>query len=202
MKSEVPAYLIMMAIAITIVTLVFQLKLFDSVFHVISAMTNCGFMYLDVQGFPVNLKFFLSILMFIGGTSLSTAGGIKIYRFLLMFKVIRTSVRESVTQKGENITLFGREYTKQDIVQCLVTIGIMAITVLLASLAISSYGFSLSDSIFEITSAIANTGLTVNVATVHLAVEAKWLFIAVMLVGRVEVFSFLIMFSRAKEVHY
>jgi len=199
MRSEVFVYMIMIIVAVSIVTIAFGMPLFDAAFHTISAMTNAGFMYLKIVEFPTSLKFLLTILIFIGGTSFSTAGGIKIWRFLLLFKAAKNTVNESITHQTRSVVLFDKIYSKQEIMQCLITIILMATTVIIASLIIVSYGYSLSDTVFEVSSAIANTGLTTGVASVSLAAELKWVFIAVMILGRVEVYSFFLMISRAKE---
>lgn len=198
-KSEIPAYIIMIIGVIIVVTVFYQLSLFDTAFHIISAATNCGFSFLNLASFPTDLKYYLSILMFIGGTSISTAGGIKLFRFYLVFKAINATVIENITQTTHNVTLFGKEYTRSEVLQALIVVILMGIAVLLASLFFTSHGYALSDSIFETTSAVATTGLSVGIANVNLALELKWVLIALMLFGRVEALPFLIMLSRKHQ---
>jgi trk system potassium uptake protein len=58
----------------------------SSVFHVISASTTTGFQFIDLSQIFVYGKILLLVLMLIGGTLFSTAGGIKIARLLLIFQ--------------------------------------------------------------------------------------------------------------------
>ena len=58
----------------------------SSVFHVISASTTTGFQYLNLSHLSINGKILLIIVMLIGGTAFSTAGGIKIARLMLIFQ--------------------------------------------------------------------------------------------------------------------
>src|ERR671921_1404046 len=58
----------------------------SSVFHVISASTTTGFQYLNLSHLSINGKILLIIVMLIGGTAFSTAGGLKIARLLLIFE--------------------------------------------------------------------------------------------------------------------
>ncbi len=58
----------------------------SSVFHVVSASTTTGFQFIDLSLLSVNGKILLIVLMLIGGTAFSTAGGIKIARLLLIFQ--------------------------------------------------------------------------------------------------------------------
>ena len=198
LKSELTVFLVMAIISITIVTIFFQLSLFDSTFHVFSAMSTTGFSYLSVQNFSGGLKLFLVFLMFVGGASFSTAGGIKIFRFLLLFKTAKKAVVDSITEKNSKVELFGKEYTNTELIRAIVIIILMVVVIFISSFIVSLYGFHPIDSIFETTSAIATTGLSVGIIGPSLALELKWLFIFIMLLGRVEIFAFLIMFSRKK----
>ena len=60
----------------------------SSIFHVISAATTTGFQFIDLSLLSVNDKILLIVLMLIGGTAFSTAGGIKIARLMLIFEKI------------------------------------------------------------------------------------------------------------------
>jgi trk system potassium uptake protein TrkH len=58
----------------------------SSVFHVISASTTTGFQFVDLSQISTYGKILLIVLMLIGGTAFSTAGGIKIARLILIFQ--------------------------------------------------------------------------------------------------------------------
>ena len=185
--------------AISITILFFRLSLPDAVFHIISAMTNSGFSYLSIAGFSDGLKFFLVFLMLVGGASFSAAGGIKIYRLVLMIKVVRKTVYESITDRNYPIRLFGKDYSNAAVIQAAVIVLLFIALVFFSAFIVSSYGFQPVDSLFETTSAVATTGLSAGIINSSLAIELKWLFVALMLLGRVEIFSFLIVISRRKE---
>ena len=199
LKSEVTIFIIMSIVSIAIIRWVFQLSLFDSIFHSISAMSTTGFSYLPIQNFTDNLKLFFIVLMFIGGASLSTAGGIKIFRFILVLKAAKKVIVDSIRKEDNKIHLFGKEYTNMEVIQSLAIVILMAGIILTASVILNAHNFNPIDSAFEATSAISTTGLSVGIVGPSLAVELKWLFIFLMLLGRVEVLAFLIMFSRTRE---
>ncbi len=54
-------------------------------FHVISGSTTTGFQYMNISSLPGASKIFMIVLMLIGGTAFSTAGGIKVGRFLVLY---------------------------------------------------------------------------------------------------------------------
>jgi trk system potassium uptake protein TrkH len=58
----------------------------SSVFHIISASTTAGFQFINLSQISIYGKLLLIVLMLIGGTAFSTAGGIKIARLLLIFQ--------------------------------------------------------------------------------------------------------------------
>lgn len=198
--SEAPVFIMITAISVAVVNMVFNLQFFDSLFHVVSATTTAGFSYLPLGEFSSQLKLFFVALMFTGGASFSTAGGIKIYRLILLFKSIKKAVIDSITEKSSAVRLFGREYSNEEIIHSLVLIILMAAVILGSAAAVSSYGFSFVDSLFETTSAVATTGLSVGIISPSLAVGLKWLFISLMILGRVEIMAFLVMIVKEPKI--
>lgn len=197
-NSEITVFFAIAIFSIIITTIFFKLSGFDSAFHVISFMSTTGLGYLPQ--YSDGLKLIFIFLMFVGGASLSTAGGIKIYRFILLFKVTKKAVVDSITEQDTPVRLFGKEYTNAEIIQSLALVFSMIMIILASAFVVSAYGgYRPIDSIFDTTAAVATTGLSVGVAGPSLALELKWLFVFLMVLGRVEILAFLIMFSRAKE---
>ncbi len=199
LTSEISVFLLISVISIYFVRIIFHLPLFDSVFHTISAMSTTGFSYIDVSALQDNLKLLFSFLMFIGGASFSTAGGIKIYRFLLIFKALGNTVRTAITGQEKKFYLFGREHSSSDIINSLITILFYLIFIGFATYIFFNSGFTLTNSIFEVTSAITTSGLSVGIVTAELALNLKWLIIALMILGRVEILAFFIMISPVRS---
>jgi trk system potassium uptake protein TrkH len=71
-------------------------------FHTISASTNTGFQYMDVASMPPAAKMFMIIIMLIGGTAFSTAGGIKVGRLVILYQEFakRIGMKKSETQES------------------------------------------------------------------------------------------------------
>src|SRR5918995_616350 len=78
----------------------------SSVFHIISASTTTGFQFIDLSQISVYGKLLLIVVMLVGGTAFSTAGGIKIARLLLIFqKLINNKKYSSIFNEKNNSTL-------------------------------------------------------------------------------------------------
>lgn len=197
-RSEASVFIVLALVAIIVTTIFFNLTADQAVFHIISGMTNSGFSYVSVVDFSDGLKFFLIFLMFVGGASFSTAGGIKLFRFALMLKAIRKAVIESITEREYTVKLFGKEYSNAGIIQAAVVVLLFLCLIFFSAFIVSSYGFPPLDALFETTSAAATTGLSTGIVHPSLALELKWVFTVLMLLGRVEVLAFLIMVSRKK----
>lgn len=197
--SETTFFLIIVAISVALFVSSFNLPAADAGFHVLSAMSTTGFSYLPIGNIDASLTLFLISIMFIGGASFSTAGGIKIYRFLLLIKSIGKTVTYAVTGKDNKIRLFDKEYSNAEIIQ-VGTFMFLVIAVIFASAMILSLnGFDPLNSLFESTSAITTAGLSTGIVGPELNKGLKWLFIFLMILGRVEVVTFLVIFSKVKE---
>src|SRR5687767_155228 len=74
----------------------------SSVFHIISASTTSGFQFIDLSQISVYGKILLIVVMLIGGTAFSTAGGIKIARLLLIFQKLVNNKKYASTFNEKN----------------------------------------------------------------------------------------------------
>ncbi|HEX2014279.1 MAG TPA: potassium transporter TrkG, partial [Nitrososphaera sp.] len=87
---EVATYLIFMAVSIPIFYLLTLetpgMDLGSSAYHLISASTTTGFQYMNMQLIPPEAKGFLMMIMLVGGAAFSTAGGIKVGRFVILYQ--------------------------------------------------------------------------------------------------------------------
>ncbi|HZL22490.1 MAG TPA: potassium transporter TrkG [Nitrososphaeraceae archaeon] len=71
-------------------------------FHVISASTTTGFQFIDLSHISTSGKILLIVLMLIGGTAFSTAGGIKIARIILIFHKLINYKQNTTTFHDKN----------------------------------------------------------------------------------------------------
>jgi trk system potassium uptake protein TrkH len=89
-----------------------QVDIYSSIFHIISGSTTSGFQYLNIQSTPYAAKIFLILIMLVGGTAFSTAGGIKVGRFIVLYEEFtkkssekdRTAIMETSTSSSISST--------------------------------------------------------------------------------------------------
>lgn len=103
---EVAAYFVLLAVSVPIFYLLALgapgVDLGSTAYHVISSSTTTGFQYLNFQLIPPAAKGFLIVIMLVGGAAFSTAGGIKVGRFVILYQELsrrigRQSMKESAT---------------------------------------------------------------------------------------------------------
>jgi trk system potassium uptake protein len=71
-----------------------QVDIYGSIFHIISGSTTSGFQYLNVHSIPFAAKILLVLIMLVGGTAFSTAGGIKVGRFVVLYEEFAKKSKE------------------------------------------------------------------------------------------------------------
>ncbi len=76
----------------------------ETVFNVVSIATTTGFVIGDYDSWPVLTKGLILFLMLVGGCAGSTAGGLKVSRLLLWFKMLRIEIRRTFRPK-ETVSL-------------------------------------------------------------------------------------------------
>lgn len=154
-------------------------KMLASAFHSVSART-AGFNSLDVGAFTPETIVVNDMLMFIGGGSAGTAGGIKVTTFFLLAFVIWAEVRGD-----PDTTAFGRRIPAAAQRQAL-TVALLGVAfVALGTLALLTLtDFELSDVLFEVISAFGTVGLSTGI-TFDLPPAAQGVIIVLMFVGRV-----------------
>jgi trk system potassium uptake protein TrkH len=169
-------------------------------FQTVSIMTSAGFCNADFDLWPNFCRVFLVLLMLIGGCAGSTAGGMKVARIMLLCK---SSVREMVhllrPRAIMHVKLSGRPVSEDIITN---TLGFIVIHLGLFgvfSLILTVFGTELITSFSAVASmmnnigpALADAGATRNYS--EIAYPCKWVLIFAMLIGRLEIYTVILIF--------
>jgi len=152
-----------------------------ALFQSITART-AGFNTVDISAMSPSSRFVLILLMFIGGSPGSTAGGIKTVTLAV---IIMTAI--AALRKRHEVEMFRRSI-RVVVVGRAVTVTLLFAAVLfggtlLLSITENSNGFTMSDIMFEAASALGTVGLTTGITSL-LTTAGKLIIIAMMLIGR------------------
>jgi len=173
-------------------------------FQVLSSFTSSGYSNMDyavLSGFD---KLIMSLMMFIGGSSGSTAGGLKIVRLILLLMAIPWLVRKYMFPPTAitKIKVGIRTFEEKELMQVALYFFIYMFFIFIGSLVLTVYGFPLVDALFETISATATVGLSVGVTSYALAIPAKLILIFEMWIGRLEIIPVIVwigsIFERSK----
>lgn len=197
-SEELIVFILIIFLSSVFIFKIYGINLLSSFFHVTSASSATGFSFIDISTLPQSLKIFLTMLMFIGGSSFSTSGGIKIYRLLLVFKSIGYSIAKKLNYSAK-CKIDNREVDDNEIMLHLVNVIATFVFIFVSSFIFTLFGYDFIDSIFECTSAMSNVGLSTGIVNIELDSLLKVILILLMGIGRVEVICFLISIFRSKQ---
>jgi len=172
-----------------------NLNPFNSFLHVLSSSASVGLNIIDPDKIGEAGKIILVIVMLIGSSSFSIGGGIRVYRFYILGKLLTKLPHLFLIGEDPKIKTNGRDLKLSEIIIHLLIIFLFVIFSLLASLILCGFGYSFTHAVFESVSAISTTGnmlvnLTQTTSSLH-----KLLLIVLMLLGRIEIIPVFAAFS-------
>lgn len=209
-NTELKVYLIIIAIA-TLLILLDIYPIYNSVsksfrysiFQVVSIITSTGFATADYCQWSTFSQTILTILMFVGACAGSTGGGLKVQRFIIMFKSAKKSIKQTLNPRSVNIVTSDDKSLDIDIVHgvhayLIIYLGFFLISLLLISLNNMDFATTFSavtTCINNIGPGLAKVGPMENFSS--LSDLSKIVLIIDMLLGRLECFPLIILFSPA-----
>lgn len=168
-------------------------------FHVVSAMTTTGFSTVDIGKWSEFSQFVLMSLMYVGGFYGSTAGGIKLLRLVVIIKLIQYKLKKLILPKTAivRMKIGERALEGDEILQSLGISFAYLIIAVIGGLLITSLGYNMLPSLTLSFSAMGSVGLSPvsGDAWFSMPVMGKFTMIALMWIGRLEVFPVLIFLS-------
>jgi len=173
----------------------------DSLFQVVSIVTTTGFVTSDYLIWPGNLWIFIFLLMFIGGSAGSTAGGIKIARQILLLKNSALEFKRMIHPKAVIPVRFNGRAVPRDIIHMNMAFFLFYILIFFAGTFIMTLlGLDFDTAIGATIASLGNIGPGIgDVGPADnynsLPEAAKWLSAFLMLLGRLELFTVIILFS-------
>ncbi len=169
-----------------------KLGMENGIFYAFSAITCGGFDIVPtsiVRMWPEFVKLVLIAAMFIGGSSGSTAGGIKISRFLIFLKSIGWKAKQVLLPKDSFFPkkFEGRNLSREEIAEVNLFILLYAFFIIIGVLVLTFNGEDISNSLFEVVSAQGNAGLSAGITKPGMNPISELMLIINMFVGRLEI---------------
>ena len=171
-----------------------QETILTSLFSSVTART-AGFNTIDTAGLTTSSKLLTMVLMFIGGSPGSTAGGIKTTTLVVLLIYVTSNLRNS---KGYNV--FGRRL-EDDAIRKASNVMLISLLMAISATIVICYfqPFTLEDVLFEVFSAIGTVGMSTGI-TRDLSKASRVVIILLMYCGRIGSMSFALSFLERKKV--
>lgn len=171
-------------------------------FQVVSFLTSTGLYSDDAGKWPHVTWIILAICMFIGGCAGSTAGGVKCIRFVMILKIIRNEFKQILHPNAVLPVRIGETLIPASTrMRILPFITLYLGMFFISATFFTAIGIDVINAITMCLSCLSNVGPTLGVeigptmSWAEIPVICKWFCSTMMLIGRLEIFSVLILFT-------
>jgi trk system potassium uptake protein TrkH len=173
----------------------------DSLFQVVSMVTTTGYVTADYEAWGSFFQIIFFLLLFVGGCAGSTGGGVKIVRHLLLLKNSFSELKRLIHPRAIIPVRYNNNSVPNDIISNILAFFLFYIFIfVLGTIVMSLVGLdflsamgSVATSIGNVGPAIGSVGPSYNFS--HIPDIGKWFLSFLMLLGRLELFTILLIFS-------
>ncbi|MEO8398775.1 MAG: potassium transporter TrkG, partial [Ignavibacteriaceae bacterium] len=175
----------------------------QSLFHVTSLVTTTGYVSSDYENWAPFSRLLFFVLMFVGGCAGSTGGGIKIVRHFLLYRNSLLELKRLVHPRAIIPVRVNNRAIKPEIIMNVQAFFLFYILIFVfGSIILSLLGLDFVTSLGAVATCLGNVGPGIGTVGpvanfAHLPELAKWFLSFIMLLGRLELFTVLIIFSSA-----
>ena len=208
--SEFRLYLLVLVTVIVITTLALhESRTYASwweaftkgIFQAVSISTTTGFATAEFHAWPPFLQILLLLASFVGGCAGSTGGGIKVIRFLLLIKQGVREIDRLIHPNAQIPVRIGGKTVNHRVVDAVWGFfSLYVASFILMYLMLAATGLDLVTAFSAVAACINNLGpglATVGPHYADLNDTAKWILCFAMLLGRLEIFTLLVLLSPA-----
>lgn len=175
----------------------------NALFQVVSILTTTGYATDDYLLWTPALTMMILLLMFVGGSAGSTGGGPKVMRIMILIKNSTQELKRLIHPNAViPVRMNKTAVDPQVVTNVLAFLAFYAVIAIVSMVVMSALGNDLETSIGAVAATLGNIGPGIgNVGPAdnfnHIAVAGKWFLSFLMLVGRLELFTVLVLFSPA-----
>lgn len=206
-RSEVKFYFWRVVVTATVMTIAICIAkpemnvakaIGDTLLQTISYASTSGFTVTDTSNWPELCRIVILLTMFMGACAVSTGGGIKMSRVIIMVKTVSFSIFRHIHPRSVRSLMMNKEPLKSDqIVRANVYVSLFMTTFLIGTLLLTWDNMPLLDALSYSQALLTNTGSSISKLTTSVAdfsILAKSVSCLLMLAGRMEIYPLLMLF--------
>ncbi|NNC96119.1 MAG: TrkH family potassium uptake protein [Chitinophagales bacterium] len=173
----------------------------EALFQIVSIISTTGFATTDYTSWETYMVFIILIIMFIGGSAGSTAGGVKIIRHLILFKNSILELRRLIHPSAVIAVRINKRAIGDKITYNVLAFIIIYVVIFAVGSALLAFtGVDFTTSIGAVATSLANIGPGLGEVGPaghfgNIPDASKWILTFLMLLGRLELFTVLILFT-------
>jgi len=173
----------------------------DSLFQTVSIITTTGFITKDYELWPAATQIMLFLLMFVGGCASSTGGAIKNVRILVLFKYIGAEVKKLFYPRGVfPVKLEGKSVPENLVSNIMAFVILYVLFFIFGTVAVSCLGMDMISAAGAVAATLGNVGPGLGTVGpidnfADVPAVAKWILSFLMLAGRLEIFTVVVLFT-------
>lgn len=168
-------------------------------FELATIASTTGFANADFAHWPVFLPVMLLLLAFVGGCTGSTAGGMKVIRVLLVYKQGVNEIRRLMHPNAVMQVKLGKQVISDRVLNAVWGFfAVYILTFVIMMLAVMATGLDQVTAFSAVASCLNNLGPGMGTVALHygdISATAKWLLSLTMLLGRLEIFTILVLLT-------
>ncbi|MFY0688974.1 MAG: TrkH family potassium uptake protein [Cyclobacteriaceae bacterium] len=179
----------------------FEKSIRDALFQVVSVVTTTGYITHDYTVWTPFITMLFFVLMFFGASAGSTAGGVKIVRHLILIKNSILELKRQIYPNAVIPVRFNKNAVTRDITFNILAFIMIYISIFaIGSVIMGMFGLDLLTSLGSVATCLGNIGPGIGTVGpvdnfAHLPAGSKWFLSFLMLLGRLELFTVLILFT-------
>lgn len=179
----------------------FETLFVDPLFQIVSTITSTGHIVTNFESWGPFILMLVFVMMFFGSCAGSTSGGAKIDRLLYFIKNMKNEIYRVLHPNSVlPVKINGRTVAPETVSKVTAFIGLYGAVIVIGSIILAMFGIPIVDSMFAAFSCVSNTGLGAGITgyggNYDIIPDAgKWVLSILMLIGRLELFTVIVLFT-------
>lgn len=174
----------------------------DPLFMVVSFITSTGYMLEAFNGWGISIMALALVLIFVGGCAGSTSGGAKIDRVVYLLKFIKNEIKRTLRPNAIlPVRISDRTIPMEQVNKVVAFLALYLIITITAAIVLTIFGTPIEEAFVACLASMGNASLSIADSTMGcdyqaLGTAAHYVLAFVMLTGRLEIFTIMVLFSR------